>query len=126
MNNFAISAVQPKWLDTIVDSYATDPQATQLLTELAVTGSNEQGYTLQHGIIKFKGRIWLGDNLDAHKAVLLAMHTRALGGHSGVLGTYHKIKRLFYWPKMKEDIIKYVQPCSNCQQAKTERVKLLG
>jgi hypothetical protein len=54
------------------------------------------------------------------------MHTSALGGHSGVLGTYQKIKKLFYWPKMKADITRYIQVCSVCQQAKSERVKLPG
>jgi hypothetical protein len=123
---FAMSAVQPKWLTTIVDNYSEDVQAQKLLTELAVTGSNETGYSLKNGVIWYKQRIWLGSFGEAHKAVLLAMHSSAIGGHSGTQGTYQRIKKLFYWPKMKQDVMNYVKSCTICQQAKSERVRLPG
>jgi hypothetical protein len=53
----AISAIQPKWLDTVVEGYSKDDQAQHLLTELALTGSNDQGYSLHNGVIKYKGRV---------------------------------------------------------------------
>lgn len=68
----------------------------------------------------------MGANGEAHKAILLALHGSALGGHSGIQGTYHKIKKMFYWPHMKKDITSYVKACSTCQQAKSENVKLPG
>jgi hypothetical protein len=126
LNMMAMSAVQPKWLATIRGGYAADTQAQQLLTELALTGFNEQGYSLQDGIIRYRGRIWLGNNKEAHRAILLALHSSALGGHSGIQGTYHKVKKLFSWPHMKQYIINYVQSCATCQQAKSEKVKLPG
>jgi hypothetical protein len=115
-----VSAAQPKWLESILDSYQQDAHAQKLLTELALTGSNEHGYSLQEGVIIYKGRIWLGANGEAHKAILLSLHGSALGGHSGIQGTYHKIKKMFYWPHMKKDITSYVKACSTCQQAKSE------
>ena len=73
-----------------------DDQAQRLLIELALTNANDKGYTLQNGLIRYKGRLWLGNHEEAHRAVLLALHTGAIGGHSGVLGTYHRVKKLFY------------------------------
>ncbi|WVZ96404.1 hypothetical protein U9M48_042044, partial [Paspalum notatum var. saurae] len=40
--------------------------------------------------------------------------------------TYHRIKGLFAWPKMKDDIRQFVQSCSVCQQAKGEHVRTPG
>ena len=40
--------------------------------------------------------------------------------------TYHIIKKLFAWPKMKMIIKTFVAQCLVCQQAKSERVAYLG
>jgi Integrase zinc binding domain len=34
--------------------------------------------------------------------------------------TYHRLKQLVFWPKMKEDTILYVIYCPNCQMVKSE------
>jgi hypothetical protein len=125
-HSFAMSTIQPKWLQTVVDNYSQDPHAQQLLTELAVTGSTDTGFCLKEGVIWYKNRIWLGAFGEAHRAILLAMHSSAIGGHSGIQGTYQRIKKLFFWPHMKKDITSYIQSCTVCQQAKTEKVKLPG
>jgi hypothetical protein len=91
-----------------VNGYVTDTQATRLLTELAITGHNAHGYTIQVGVIRYKGRIWLGAHKEDHRAVLLDLHNSSLGGHSGIQRTYSKVKKLLYWPNMKNYIIQYV------------------
>ena len=55
-----------------------------------------------------------------------ALHSSGIGGHSGIQGTYHKVKALFAWPKLKASVTRFVQQCSICQQAKGEHVKLPG
>lgn len=49
-----------------------------------------------------------------------------MGGHLGFPVTYRRLRRLFAWPKMKEQTHRYVQTCSIYQQAKPERVKYPG
>lgn len=93
---------------------------------MAVTGSNVKGFTLKDGLIRYKGRIWLGQYTDAHQEILTAMHDTSLGGHSGVTATYNKIKALFAWPRMKQDIALYISKCEVCQRAKSEHSKLPG
>ncbi|KAK1693114.1 hypothetical protein QYE76_009811 [Lolium multiflorum] len=122
----AISAVQPRWIESVIEGYQADPKAQELLTELAITQTNDQGYSLHKGVIRHKGRVWLGTQHQAHQAVLLAFHHSALGGHSGILPTYQKIKKLFSWPGMKESVHKFVQSCTVCQQAKSEHVRYPG
>lgn len=68
----------------------------------------------------------MGKNQEAHKAVLLALHSSGLGGHSGVTATYQKVKSLFAWPNMKQDVKDYIAACELCAQAKLEHSKLPG
>lgn len=51
---------------------------------------------------------------------------KGVGGHSGFLATYQRIKALFSWPGMKKDIRTYVASCVVCQQAKAEHIKTPG
>ncbi|CAN6292538.1 unnamed protein product [Urochloa humidicola] len=122
----AVSMSKPRWLEIVTEGYEKDPTTKQLLSELSLTGSNDKGFSLSDGLIRFKGRIWLGTHKEAHDAVLLALHSSGLGGHSGIAATYHKIKEMFAWPGLKKDVQAYVNNCQVCQQAKTEHVKYPG
>lgn len=42
------------------------------------------------------------------------------GGHDGMLRTYLKIRSRFYWPGLKQDVIKYVRSCHDCQINKSK------
>jgi hypothetical protein len=110
----------------VAEGYSQDPEAKALLTELSLVGSNEKGYSLDDGIIKYKGRIWLGNHKEAHKAMLLSLHSNGIGGHSGVTATYNKIKALFAWPGMKQDIATHIRNCEVCLKAKAEHIKTPG
>jgi len=50
--------------------------------------------------------------------LIAAFHSSALGGHSGVNATYHRLKKLFIWPGMKSDVDSFVKQCQICQQSK--------
>lgn len=122
----AISSCTPAWQECLIRGYEEDADAKALLTELAVSSTNDKGYSLLNGVIRFHGRIWVGNNKLAQQHVIQALHSSGLGGHSGIQATYHRIKALFAWPKMKETIATYVQGCSICQQAKPEHIKSPG
>ena len=50
----AITASTPKWMEIVLEGYQQDDQTKQLLTELSITGSNDKGFTLSDGLIKYK------------------------------------------------------------------------
>lgn len=120
-----ISMVKPVWLQYIQSGYHLDPHAMKLLTELSVQPSIGH-YTLQEGLIRYKGRIWIGSNSSLQAKILSSLHNSAMGGHSWFEVTYHRIKTLFAWPKLKQDVKTFVSQCTICQQAKTERVAYPG
>jgi hypothetical protein len=118
----AMSINKPRWLEIIVVSYNTDPQAKELLTQLSVSSPNANGYALYDGVIKYNNKIWLGNHKEAKDAIMLALHNSGIGGHSGFTTTYNKIRALFAWNHMKHDIKTYVAHCTVCQQAKSKHV----
>lgn len=121
----AISTCEPTWLTDIIFGYHQDPESQQLLSKLAI--QKESGpYCLDNGLIRCKGRIWLGTNSELQQKIFKAFHSSSLGGHSGSPVTYKRIKQLFSWPGMKKQIKNWVQTCQVCQQAKPEHVKYPG
>lgn len=122
----AISVSSPKWLDIVVAGYGQDTKTKQLLETLPLHPEGIDHFRLVHGVIRYKGRIWLGHHKEAQQAVLLALHDSGVGGHSGITATYQRIKNLFAWPGLQKDVQWYVSQCTTCQQAKVEHCKSPG
>lgn len=122
----AISVVQPAWLQEVVNSYQVDPEAQSLLVELAVVGSNADGFSLSDGLIKQHGKVWIGANIGLQTKLIAAFHASALGGHSGIQATFQRLKKLFIWSGLKQAVEIFVKQCTICQQARHEQCKTPG
>jgi hypothetical protein len=83
-------------------------------------------FQLKAGLIRYKGRIWVGANPPLQLKIVSTMHDSAIGGHSWFLVTYIRVHQLFAWPKMKSYIKEYVAACCICQQSKPDRAKYPG
>jgi hypothetical protein len=121
-----LSEIQPIWIQEVVNSYATDEDAQQLITQLLIQSPDEQGFSLQQGIIRKANRIWIGCNSALRTKLIAALHDSAVGGHSGIQATYQRVKKVFWWKGLKNDVTQYVQQCAICQKAKAERVHPAG
>jgi len=77
-------------------------------------------------VIRYQGRVWVGDNIVAQQDILTALHDSGDGGHFGIAATYAQVKHLFAWPHMRQTVHDFVQRCQTCQQAKTKRIKTPG
>jgi hypothetical protein len=53
----AISTSTPKWVEVFKEGYQQGEQCKEPLIELSLTGSNTKGFTLQDGVIRYKGRV---------------------------------------------------------------------
>ena len=53
-------------------------------------------------------------------------HRSSLSIHPGATKMYQDLKRLFWWPGMKKEIIELVYACLICQESKIKHQKLLG
>jgi hypothetical protein len=121
-----VSEVKPLWLQEMLNSYRTDPISQQLLTSLAVYSPDEQGLSLHQGLIRREDQIWVGHNSALRTKLIAVLHDSALGGHSGMMATYQRVKRAFYWKGLKGDVTNFVKQCVVCQQAKVDHIHPLG
>jgi hypothetical protein len=114
------------WLQAVQDGYQQDPKAQQMLTGLLLKSDSIPHFTLTDGILRYKNRVWVGDNNSLQQHILQVIHSSALGGYSGFPMTYRKLKQLFAWQGMKTSAKSFVQSCVTCQQAKPNRARYPG
>jgi hypothetical protein len=75
--------------------YSDDSETKKLWTELSITGTNSDGFELKQGVIRKHGRVWVGGNTLAQQHILQALHDSGIGGHSGTLATYQRVKKIY-------------------------------
>ncbi|XP_073359923.1 uncharacterized protein [Aegilops tauschii subsp. strangulata] len=122
----AISTSKPVWIQEVLNSYSVDSAAQGMLQKLAVDSKACPGFQLQDGLIKHGDKIWIGANTGLQTKLIQAFHSTPVGGLSGILPTYHRVKQLFSWTGMKTDVENFVKQCNTCQQAKHELCKTPG
>lgn len=66
-------------------------------------------------IIKDKQRI---SDKDNQRVILNDFHLLPTSGHAGINRMYNTIKRYYFWPGLRNDIINYVKKCCKCQKQK--------
>ena len=75
---------------------------------------------LQNGVIRQRGRLWIGANFALQTKLIAAPHHNALGGHSDATTTYHWVPKLFAWPGLNRTMEDFVRQCAVCQHANHE------
>jgi hypothetical protein len=60
----AISACQPQWLQATVDEYDQDQFSNDMVAKLMVDGAAVPDFSLVNGVLRFKSKIWIGNNVD--------------------------------------------------------------
>lgn len=121
-----VSSCTPVWLQEVVEGYVQDAYSTQLISELLIDPAAKPHFSLKNGLLRYKGRIWLGTNTKLQQKIIQELHNSPLGGHSRFPVTYRRIKQLFAWFGMKKQVQSQLKQCQICIQAKPERVKYPG
>lgn len=99
-----VSEYAPLWVQEITKGYEEDSYSSQLLTELVLDPAARPHFSLHNGLIRYKGRVWVGDNPSLQLKLISEVHNQPIGGHSGFPVTYRKIKHLFAWKGMKKQV----------------------
>ncbi|KAJ3688355.1 hypothetical protein LUZ61_017519 [Rhynchospora tenuis] len=124
---WAVSEIIPHWIQELVSSYIDDPWITSLKGKLTEPTTHQPPQlTLHQGVLRYKGRICVGGQGTWREKIIQALHDSSVGGHSGINVTYQRVKKLFYWPALKQSIHDYVSSCHQCQLTKGEKVLYPG
>ena len=122
----SIMAVIPTWCKEVASSYEGDEKLQMLLEQLIIDPDSKPGYSYTNGVIRYKGRLVIGNKEDLKQKIFQALHASPMGGYSGIQNTYHKVKQLFCWPKFKEEVMQFVLRCDVCKRCKHETVASPG
>lgn len=89
----AISIVTPEWIKQVEASYLQDPHCKTLLEQLLLAVDHTVNKnTLHGGVIRHKGRIYVGKDTTLRNKLLKALHSSTIGSHSGRKASYRELK----------------------------------
>jgi hypothetical protein len=72
------------------------------------------------GIMLRKKKIFVPNVQDLKCMIFHEMHNVPYAGHPGYQKTMAMIKRHYFWPGMKKEIVEYIARCMECQKVKAE------
>jgi hypothetical protein len=79
----AIYTIIPKWIEQVLLSYNGDIQSSNMITKLSIDAQVIPHFTLTNGLLRYKQRLYIGDNGDLKQQLIHSFHASALGAHSG-------------------------------------------
>jgi RNase H-like domain found in reverse transcriptase len=94
-NVLVVTEILSSWLEVLKASHIQDEWAKLVLQGDSLAPSKEKDVIVHKGIIRCQGRTYVGTYCDWRGKMVKSLHDSGEGDHSGILGTYHRIKRLF-------------------------------
>ncbi|WVZ21224.1 hypothetical protein V8G54_008546 [Vigna mungo] len=122
----AFSEPVADWSQRLIEFTQQDANWLQLYQDCLLGKLPSTTYTIKEGLLFYKYRIVLPNIASLLHQIMIEYHSSKIGGHAGFRSTLARIVAHFYWPKMRNDIQKFVNECLVCQQAKTANMVPAG
>lgn len=100
-----------------------DAEALQGLEDLKRNGLRKMldgsfDWEEKEGLVYHRGKIYIPDDFELRRDVIKSCHDTREAGHPGRLGTQELVARLYWWPRMAQNVADYVAGCDQCQRNK--------
>jgi hypothetical protein len=80
-----------------------------------------EGYELKEdGILMYRHRVCVPNVQELKNLLLSEMHKDPYAGHPGYQKTIAAVKKQYYWPGMKNEVVDFIARCLECQKVKVE------
>jgi len=73
------------------------------------------------GLLWYQGKIWIPNDEGIQTALIAKHHKPPPAGYGGTAKTTKLIGRRYYWPKIREDIKRFIKNYDTCQRTKVVR-----
>jgi hypothetical protein len=121
--------VKPQIIRQLVDSLAKDPEHQKIIQELqgipikpTTPTSLLAHYSLgEDGLLRYDQTRLCIPKGPLRAQILHDHHDTPMAGHQGIERTYAAVHKLFYWPRMNNDVREYVKSCDSCQRIKASQ-----
>ncbi|XP_052879082.1 transposon Tf2-1 polyprotein isoform X1 [Gossypium arboreum] len=104
----------------IAASYALDQKLFQLCQNVRTHPQLHPKYSWDGTFLRRMGKVVVGNDFQLRKDIFGLFHDSALGGHSGIHATRHRISALLYWKGLSKDVKHWVRECVVCQHCKAD------
>jgi len=108
-------------VDRIKIGQQDDPELGKMIQK--VKEGNTPNFSLQDGVLKFRGRLCVPNHPSLKWVLLKESHDSLLSTHPESTKMYHDLKSYYGWPGIKREIAEYVAWCLTCQRIKTKHQK---
>lgn len=88
------------------------------LHERVTNGAVTSPFEVKERILYYQNRFFIGKESQLKQLLLQEFHDAPSAMHGGVKRKLVRLSQLFFWPKMHEEVQKYVAKCQVCQQMK--------
>ena len=78
----------------------------------------------EKGFIWFKDRLYIPNVLEFKLFIMNEMYKPPFAGHPGYQNMVTALRKQFFWPSLKTNVIEYLSKCIEFQQVKTEHGQL--
>lgn len=115
-------SVPTQWIACVTSSLSTNvlaptvPDAKEFIDAYRTAPKEEMRLTVKEpdGLLYSSRSHRLYVPPDLRQCLLFWFHSSKYGGHRGVTATYRRMRRFCWWPRMVEDVRKYVSTCLAC------------
>jgi hypothetical protein len=118
-----VSTCETDVKERVRNAQKKDPfvQTVTMYLQREPSGVKYEGYQMtEGGLLTYRSRMYIPDCEDLKRFILDELHKRPYTGHPGYQKMITTTRRQFYWPRMKKDIVEYLEKCIECQQVKAE------
>eukprot|EP00253_Pinus_taeda_P002532 PITA_02532 len=119
----SITGWKNPFLDIIKEISDQNTEYQQLKQQIQQSAGkdSQQEYTIDDaGIVYFKQRIYVPNQNKVKNLIMDEFHISHYAGHPGYQKMMTTIRKEYFWPGMKKDIVEYLARCLECQQIKAE------
>eukprot|EP00253_Pinus_taeda_P019990 PITA_19990 len=117
------------FLDIIKEISGQDTEYQRLKQQIQQSDgkdSQQEFTTDDAGIVYFQQRIYVPNQNKIKSLIMDEFHISHYAGHPGYQKMMTAIRKEYFWPGMKKDVVEYLARCLECQQIKAEHQHLAG
>ncbi|KAA0049809.1 reverse transcriptase [Cucumis melo var. makuwa] len=94
--------------------------------EFSEAGKTRQFWVEEDLLVTKENRLYVPRAEDLRKKLLYECHDTLWAGHPRWQRTYALLKKGYFWPNMRDDVMQHTKTCLICQQDKVEKVEVAG
>ena len=108
---YVILIIQVDWIAEANEEWKNDKKIWTFIQNLQQDTSPSNTFRWKYGLLWYKDPLYLCKSSHLNQNVVSKFHSSPIGGHSGFLKTYHRVKKYFLGDGLKIDVQKFVVEC---------------